>query len=116
MRRLKRIGEAGILENFQKSQRSTGAKWPPRKRRYPHPILIKTKKLMQSVTREGAPGHVESVSSRSAASGTSVFYAPFHQFGTKKLPPRQFEELSDATVDMMCEELADYLIENIFNA
>ena len=115
LRRIKRIGENAILDNFRNSRRSTGAKWRKRKRNYPWPILIKTGDLMRSATQEGAKGHVERVGARYAYSGTAIFYGAFHQYGTARMVARPFEELPDSAVDMMAEELADELLK-IFNA
>ena len=112
---MKRTGERDIAANFREGRRSTGSKWPPRKRKYAHPILIKTGKLLRSTSREGADGHLEHVGARTAYSGTTVFYAGFHQFGTRLLPARQFEEITDAAVDEMGEQLADWLLDNVFN-
>lgn len=114
--KMKRIGERSIGENFRGARRSTGEKWAPRKRKYPHPPLIKTGRMMRSATREGTEGHIEEVGQRHAWSGSSVFYSKFHQFGNSRLPARQFEELPDSAVDMMGEALADYITEKIFNA
>lgn len=115
LRKMKKTGERDIERNFREGRRSTGAKWPPRRRKYPWPILIKTGTLMRSTSQEGASGHYETVGTRTAASGTTVFYAKFHQFGTKLLPPRQFEEVADAAVDEMAEQLADWILDNVFN-
>ena len=114
LRECKLIAEEAMAVNFLEGQRATGTKWPPRKHQYPHPTLIKTGHLMHSVVSEGEPGHVENVGAREMYTGTNVFYAGFHQFGTKKLPARPFVEVPDHAVDAMEDVLANFIINTTF--
>ena len=114
LRECKLIAEEAMLGNFMEGRRADGTPWPPRKRNYPHPILIKTAHLMHSVVSESEPGHVENVGAREMYTGTNVFYAGFHQFGTKNLPARPFVEVPDHAVDAMEETVANFIINTIF--
>jgi phage gpG-like protein len=111
---MKHIAEEGIAENFLESKSAAGIPWAPRKRDYPWPILIKTGHLMRSAVTESEAGHVEGVGPRDAFTGTNVFYAGFHQFGTSKMPARPFQEVGDRHVDRMEDALAAFVIETVF--
>jgi len=114
MREMKLVAEEAIAVNFLESQESSGAKWAPRKRDYPWPILIKTGHLMRSATTESEAGHVESVNDRDMMTGTSVGYAAYHQYGTERMVARPFEAVPDAAVDVMEDLLADYIQDAVF--
>lgn len=114
LRECKLIAEEEFLQNFLEGRRADGTPWPPRKHDYAWPILIKTGHLMHSAVSEGEPGHVENVGAREMFTGTNVFYAGFHQYGTKKLPPRPFVEVSNHAIDRMEEAVATFVIHTIF--
>lgn len=83
--------------------------WPLRKRRYPHPILIKSGALMQAATGGGA-GAIQDVKSDSltvGVNGSLIGYAAFHMFGAGKLPARPFVGAKDETIDAIGEMIAD---------
>lgn len=70
-----------------------GAKWAPLKastiaRKGTDNILVDNGQLLGSIS------HI--AQSHLAVVGTNVFYAPFHQDGTKKMPAREFIGLSAA--------------------
>lgn len=88
---------------------STNENWKPRKRRYPHPILIKTGAMMQAATGGGA-GAIQRVEPRRltiGVNGETIFYARFHQTGVGALAARPFVGASDETLDSIGEEIAD---------
>lgn len=114
MREMKYVAEESIAVNFLDGKEAGGQAWSPRKRAYPWPILIKTGHLMRSAVAEGEPGHVENVGDRELMTGTNVFYAGFHQFGTERMPARPFEAVPDAAVDEMENLLVDYIQDAIF--
>ena len=60
-----------VQDNFVAGGRPT--KWVPRTRKYPHPILRKSLKLMNSIYVEPGKNKV--------AIGTRVIYQAVHQFG-----------------------------------
>jgi phage virion morphogenesis protein len=90
------VGEAfrkAQERNFAREADSSGTQWPPRKHRYPHPILRKTRRMITAATIKGAQGNIAASFGRQlrlGISGSGVPYAKFHQYGTIKLPVRQF--------------------------
>ena len=52
------------------------------------PILWRTGALAESLAYQGAPGNVFRVSRDQLSVGTEVFYAGFHQAGTRRMPRR----------------------------
>ncbi len=89
--------------NFALGQSPDGIPWAPlkkprqrkrdkskkRKDRSADLPLRDTGLLMASVTGSGA-GSIDEISGNTLRWGTSVFYAPFHQFGTRHIPRRPF--------------------------
>lgn len=61
--------------------------WEPRRGTQPWPLMIRTGKLMKSLTSLFGPPN--EVSGTSAEFGTRVEYAKFHQYGTTKMPARK---------------------------
>lgn len=114
-----------IAENFGEAADAAGKPWPPRKRAYPHPPLIKTGRLLSSIAGRatglvaavsGAEGdHHWDVGEREASLGTSVEYAKAHEFGVpaRNLPARPFANISSETCDMIAAHAADFAIEEI---
>lgn len=54
----------------------------------PGPILVRTRRLMNSLTRRGAPGLVLRARPRSLQYTSTVPYFKYHQFGTDRIPAR----------------------------
>lgn len=100
----------GIRAGFNSSaDPSTNENWPPRKRRYPHPILVKTGAMMQAATGAGA-GAIQEVKPRGLTVGVNssiIGYAYLHQVGSGKLASRPFVGASSETVDAIGELIAD---------
>jgi phage gpG-like protein len=87
----------------------TDENWAPRKGRYPHPILIKTGRLMQAATGGGA-GAIQEVAPKRLTIGVStasVPYGRFHQAGAGKMPARPFVGATPDVVDQIGEMIAD---------
>lgn len=61
--------------------------WAPRVRPAPWPLMIRTGKLMSSLTSLFGPPN--NIGLTEAEFGTRVEYAKFHQYGTSKMPKRQ---------------------------
>ncbi len=114
------ICNEGFKKNFDKTQGPPGV-WAPHApytiQKYgPHPLLILSGAMLASVTQSGAEGRIESVGERDAEIGTSLFYAGFQQFGTKKIPARRFLWLDEPSVDKVVDVFADSAFEIIFGA
>ncbi len=89
--------------NFALGQSPDGIPWAPLKRPRSRPRdkrkgrkagsvdlpLRDSNTLMNSLTANG-PGSVDEISGNTLRWGTSVFYAPFHQYGTRYIRPRPF--------------------------
>ncbi len=67
-----------------------GNAWPPLKARSGS-ILVDTGRLLGSISHTST--------SNEAIVGTNVFYGPFHQYGTRKMPARPFMGVSAPNMD-----------------
>ena len=76
--------ESLLNESYQKNYPSKGATlnqpWPPRKRSYPWPILVKSGRMKGAYTSK--------ITSKDLTIQNQSPYAKYHQFGTTKLPVR----------------------------
>lgn len=79
------LGKANA-ENFTSGGLPSGG-WSPRRSPAPWPLMIRSGRLMGSLTNlRGAPNHIGLTS---ATFGTAVEYAKFHQTGTRKMASRK---------------------------
>jgi len=106
-------------ENFQRAENEHGVGWPPRKHKYPHPILRKTRKMLGAASVWGAPGNVHRSFGGKLTLGisrTGVHYAKYHQFGTRnkdgsqRLPVRQFLYLRRADKPELRKPVKSHLL------
>ena len=111
-------------ENFQRAENEHGVPWPPRKHKYPHPILRKTRKMLGAASVWGAPGNIHrSMGGRLTLgiSRTGVHYAKYHQYGTRnkngtvRLPVRQFLYLRRADKPELRKPIKSHLL-NVFRS
>ena len=73
-------------ENFGLGGLPSGG-WEPRKDAKPWPLMVRTGKLLASLTSLfGAPNNIDRMS---AEFGTRIEYAKFHQYGTSRMPARK---------------------------
>lgn len=80
-------------DNFIREQDARGVAWAPRKHDYPWLSLRKTLTMMKAASIKGAKGNYEQIDHRRLTLGIrgyDVFYAKFHQYGTRNMPARQF--------------------------
>jgi len=89
-------------QNFKEKGKRLEAPWPPRKRSYPHPILVKTGKLKRGFKKE-------SVTNKKAVITNPVEYAKYHQFGTRKLPIRKIIGYSKVIRDIIIGKYTKYI-------
>ena len=107
-----------LSQAFLSSRTPDGMPWPPLKKRRPaghnqgHRPLIDFGDLLSSVVSIGN-GHIEAVTNDSAEFGTDLFYAGFQNFGTSRIPAREFMAASDEMQDLAAELVADDLIHQI---
>lgn len=64
-------------------------------------ILIDTGRLVNSITHEA--------SAREARVGTNTRYAPFHNFGTRRMPQREFMGLTPEAMERTVDRLNEYV-------
>lgn len=72
-------------ENFSTGGLPSGG-WKPRKRQEPWPLMIRTGKLMNSLSVLFTDRYV---GTHNAEFGTKVEYAKYHQYGTRFMPKRK---------------------------
>ncbi len=105
LRKIGDMGKVSVIRNFAEGGRPT--KWKPSIRVLLHGgrTLIDTGRLLASI------GWAEPViTPKSVSFGTNVRYAPFHQYGTWKLPPRPFMLLQDQDIEDIREVVREYLM------
>lgn len=109
--------------NFERAANENDVRWPPRKRNYPWPILRKTRKMLGAASQWGAAGNIHRSARNKLTlgiSGTGVFYAKFHQYGTRnkdgsqRLPVRQFFYLRKTDKPELKPPVKKHLM-NVFN-
>jgi phage gpG-like protein len=103
--------------NFARASDESGSQWPPRKHKYPWPILRKTRKMLGAASRLGAPGNIHRSSGRKLRLGISnsdVPYAKYHQYGTIRLPVRRFFYLRREDRRGLREPIRSHLL-SVFN-
>jgi phage gpG-like protein len=109
----------GFSSNFDQTRGPDGI-WPPHAPytillHGPHPLLILTGAMKRSVTQSGSEGRIEELMRNEAKIGTSFFYAPYQQFGTRKIPARPFLWLEGSYVERLTNQLADAMMARVFN-
>jgi phage gpG-like protein len=105
-----------VRDNFTSSATPEGDDWPPRKHIGDgHPLLIDTGAMLQAAVGTG-PGRIQEVGSHEAmvgVSGGTIPYAAIHNYGTAKMPQREFMGIDEAA-EQACEDaIADYVLEHI---
>ncbi len=111
----------GFASNFDQTRAPYGT-WPPHSPMTialhgPHPLLILTGAMKRSVTQSGSEGRIEDIMRNEAIIGTSLFYAPYQQFGTSgphPIPARPFLWLEGSYVDQVHERFADEVASRLF--
>lgn len=110
------IVNQSVRDNFTSSVSPDGADWPPRKNIGDgHPLGIDTGKLLQAAVDQGS-GHIERFEPFGLVKGVqaeAVPYAGFFQFGTSKMPPREFMGLSERGQDAVADLLGDFVMTEI---
>ena len=104
----------GFASNFDQTRAPYG-QWPPHSpmtiAKYGvHPLLILTGAMKAAVTQSGSSDRIEEITQTEAIIGTSLFYAPYQQYGTdgpRPIPARPFLWLEGDYVDQLHERFAD---------
>lgn len=88
-----------ILENFRVGGRPA---WPPRKDSKPHPLLVLTGALRNSIAPQA--------NNRRASVVSTILYGPTHQFGRGPIPARPFMVLQSGDEREAVEILERYIL------
>lgn len=115
-----RADVAGMfMDIFHRAQDAGGSAWPQHapatvEQYGPHPLLILTTALMQSVTTDfGTGDSVIENSGRELAWGTNLEYGGYNNYGTSRIPPREFLYWTEDGADAVVETLGKWIDENI---
>lgn len=87
--------------------------WKPRRDAgsYAHPLMIRTGKLMNSLTSLFGPPNI--ITPTHAEFGTTVEYAKFHQYGTTKMPARKVVFEPRGFSEDLARKAANYIANGI---
>ena len=107
-----------FAENYAQG-RNEETIWPPHApatvaRHGPHPLLILSGKMREATVRQGAPGNVQEITDRQLTVGVderAVPYAGFQNWGTVRIPQREFLVPRQDNLDQCAEAIADALME-----
>lgn len=96
-----------VSYNFEFSVDPNGVRWQERKRKYPWPILIKTGRMRAAAIGESSES-INRIEQRQMELGVapSVFYAGIHNYGTPKMPQREFMGANEEYLGVMDDRLA----------
>ena len=75
------------------------------------PMLWRTGGLAQSLATRSAPGNVFEVTPTTLRVGSEVFYAGYHQRGTRKMPRRQIVGINWQRRSAIVKRMGDYVRE-----
>lgn len=111
-----------FMDIFHRSQDAGGSAWPEHapatvEQYGPHPLLILTTALMQSVTTDfGTGDSVIENSGRDLAWGTSLAYGGYNNYGTSRIPPREFLYWTEEGADAVVDTLGKWIDENVLGS
>ena len=105
-----------IKDNFTKTRDSSSAIWPPHApytvQRYgPHPLLILSGRMLAASTQRGADGGRMEIGPRSMRAGVDIEYAKHHQFGTSRIPAREFYYVHEENLESIRKPFEDLCFE-----
>lgn len=108
-----------VAQHFGDQLSGDGSRWPPRKDKLTHPLLILSSLLFQSSVGNAA-GKVDRLEDRELELGidkTAVPYAGVHQFGYPKrnIPQRQYWWVSDDAIEECEGIIAEHLNDLLFS-
>ncbi len=105
-----------IKDNFTKTRDSSSAIWPPHApstiQRYgPHPLLILSGRMLSASTQRGADGGRMEIGPRSMRAGVDIEYAKYQQFGTSRIPAREFYYVHEENLESIRKPFEDLCFE-----
>lgn len=110
----------GINENFERAESGQGTPWPPHApstvaRHGPHPLLILSGKMWDAAT--GGPGSWWVAADFRLSLGierSAIPYASTQQFGSDRVPQREFYFINRFAMQDVKQILADYYEQYIY--
>lgn len=102
------IGDISVKEykaNFPAKGDVLESSWPPRKRSYPWPILVKTGKMKANWKVKPTKGDVTVLN--------PTAYARYHHFGTPKLPIRKLVGVTSAMMRNIVDRIKKHIFSNL---
>lgn len=108
----------GLGSNFDRQTSASGEAWEPHAgytvwKMGPHPLLMWTGAMAFALQSRSAANRIEEITQTSLTIGTDLFYAPWQQYGTRRIPARPFVWLHGSYVDRVTEEFADGVMKKI---
>jgi len=105
---------------FDKKQaRGVGLRWAPLSPKYAErkaieypgaPLLVRTGRLKDSITKKGALGGINIINKTQAVFGTTVPYGIYHDKGGKKIPKRNFSDVSERRKQIWIDQIENDII------
>lgn len=113
----------GVLEDQESSawdsrMSPAGEAWPPlseytiRKKGHDRPLIL-TGALRAAMTDRHAPGHVGEVQPTLMTFGTDIDYAGFHEYGTQRIPQREFASISEENLNKLVNAITDHVVASL---
>ena len=107
-----------MTEQFESLGSRGGTQWQPlsekyrqwKEKRYPgKPVMIRTFRLLRSFSLGGsAPDQVQILEPLSYTVGSTVPYARYHQYGTKRMPKRTLVAPTQRDIDRIVSRMYRY--------
>ena len=106
-------------ENFKSEGALSGFRWQPLQPQYAawklehygaHGILVRTGALESSLSFSSARGAVRDIGLTSATFGTSIPYAAYHKFGTRRMPMRPPIFVPNFMATRTANVVAEYIV------
>ena len=104
--------------NFDRRTGPDGTPWKEHaaytiQRMGPHPLLMWTGAMIFSLESRSGANRIEQLTSSSLTIGTDLFYAPWQQYGTGRIPARPFVWMIGSDVEAITELFADGVLERL---
>lgn len=78
-----------------------------------HPILFREGNLATALAERGAEGNIFELSPTGISAGTDLYYAGFHQDGTRKMPARPIVGLTRDRQSNVLRTINEFVIEQV---
>jgi len=102
-------------QHFTNRADPLGNQWPPlaastvARKGHDRP-LIETGEMRQSILEPDHPSHIGEILERGMSFGTDDWKAAFHQYGTRRIPQREFVGMNEQEATQITERTADEVV------